>query len=175
MRDSQVILTPAGPQAADFQSLNAVAPRLALAFGSIALLRQHAAALRQGLPQVQLCGCSTASEISYAGGGDNSLVLTTLRFEATRFSLVSTEFHGMEDSCAAGQRLARNANPSAGDTLALLVSRVGRSWPWVAGRTRKWKPWPACSARMWRLRAFIPMASCVPVVSHPSASCTTRP
>ena len=123
MRVSQVILTKPRPEPADFSPLAAIRPQLVLAFGSVAALRVSADALRAALPGAALAGCSTAGEISRAGVGDDSLVVTALAFESSRVESVHTEMWGMDDSFEAGRRLAQGLSPSG--LRAILIFGQG--------------------------------------------------
>lgn len=106
MQVSQVVIRNSPPTAADFSALSAINPGLVLAFGSVDALRGGAAALAQAFQGAHRMGCSTAGEISQAGVEDGALVVTALQFDATQVEQVSTELAGMDDSFAAGQRLA---------------------------------------------------------------------
>ena len=122
MRVSQVCLTKAQPEASDFAQLAALQPHLVLAFGSISALQAGANALRQALGDVHLAGCSTAGEISSQGVSDGSLVVTALAFDTARVCQASTELQDMEDSHAAGRRLAQGL-PLAGLRAILLFGQ----------------------------------------------------
>ena len=111
MRIAQLSLNQPSPGEADFQPLVALQPQLVLAFGSVAALQAGAEPLRKALPQAHLVGCSTAGEISCEGVADGSLVCTALAFEHAQVRQVSTELHGMDDSQAAGRRLAQGLQP----------------------------------------------------------------
>ena len=90
----------------DFSALAAIQPNLVLAFGSVDAIRQGAVAIEEAFPTATRAGCSTAGEISEKGVEDGSLVVTALHFERTRVAQVSTVLSSMEDSFAAGKRLA---------------------------------------------------------------------
>lgn len=90
----------------DFSALAAIQPNLVLVFGSVDAIRQGAVAIEQAFPTATRAGCSTAGEISEKGVEDGSLVVTALHFERTRVAQVSTVLSSMEDSFAAGKRLA---------------------------------------------------------------------
>ena len=106
MRVQQVTVKAADSATTEFAALAALQPQLVLAFGSVAGLQQHAQALKQAFAQTHLAGCSTAGEISATGVSDDTVVVTALSFERTRVAQFSTELQGMDDSFAAGQRLA---------------------------------------------------------------------
>ena len=107
MRVSQVVLTQSVPQASQWAPLAAIQPQLILAFGSVDALHAGAAAIQHIAPGAHIAGCSTAGEISGDGVADGSLVVTAVAFDQCRVSQVSTELQGMDDSHAAGRRLAQ--------------------------------------------------------------------
>ena len=106
MRVSQVTLNTTNVQTSAFSALAALNPQLVLVFGSVDTLRAGAAAIAESFPAAHRFGCSTAGEISSQGVGDDSLVVTALAFDATQVRQFSTELQGMDDSEAAGRRLA---------------------------------------------------------------------
>lgn len=82
-------------------------PHLVLVFASLeAMQALDAQAVMALLPNAQWAGCSTAGEISRHGVGDDSIVVTGLRFARPAFRVVSTDLAGMADSLGAGERLA---------------------------------------------------------------------
>lgn len=97
------------PTEAQLAVLSAVAPQLVLAFGGIASMTQPALlpTLRAGLPRVALAGCSTAGEIGNEGVSDDQLVLTALHFADPDIRQATTGLRSMDDSFAAGARLAQ--------------------------------------------------------------------
>lgn len=102
----QIVLRQPVVDVEDFSALAAIQPNLVLAFGSVDAVRQGAAAIAQAFPAAIRAGCSTAGEISENGVEDGALVVTALHFEHTRVAQVSTVLSCMEDSFAAGKRLA---------------------------------------------------------------------
>jgi hypothetical protein len=86
--------------------LAAIQPHLILAFGSVDALRAGAASIQQIAPGAHIAGCSTAGEITGDGVADGSLVVTAVAFDHCRVTQVNTELQGMDDSHAAGRRLA---------------------------------------------------------------------
>lgn len=98
----------ATPRAADLAPLAAVQPQLVLVFGSVAQLEAPGLlpALREAFGSAALAGCSTAGEIGTSGVTDDGLVITAVHFDAPALRVVRTELAGMEDSQAAGRRLA---------------------------------------------------------------------
>jgi hypothetical protein len=123
MQVAQVTFQGTPVNAASLAALTDIQPNLILAFGAVGPLRDAAAALAQTFPQAQRVGCSTAGEISQAGVADGSLVVTAIRFDATQTVQFSTALASMEDSLAAGQRLARGL-PQA-DLRAVLIFGQG--------------------------------------------------
>jgi len=107
MRVSQLSLPSSSPSVVDFVELASLQPQLVLAFGSVDALKGGADVIAPAFPQANRIGCSTAGEISQEGVGDGSLVVTALHFDKTRIDQVSTNLGGMEDSHAAGVRLAK--------------------------------------------------------------------
>ncbi len=106
MRTSQWVLKQSDSVALAFEGLAATAPQLVLAFGSVEALRQQAQNICAAFATAHIAGCSTAGEISNDGVGDDSLVVTALHFEHSHVTQVSTELASMDDSQAAGRRLA---------------------------------------------------------------------
>lgn len=106
MKVLQTVVRDGNPADHDFSALAAIEPNLVFAFGSVATLKAGAAAIAQVFPAAQRAGCSTAGEISGSGVEDNSLVVTALHFDRTKAAQFSTVLASMEDSFAAGKRLA---------------------------------------------------------------------
>jgi len=106
MKVSQAIVRGAAASVADFSALTAIAPHLVLVFGSVDALKNGAPALLEAFPGAHRVGCSTAGEISQKGVEDATLVVTAMHFESTRVEQFSTVLASMEDSHAAGIRLA---------------------------------------------------------------------
>ncbi|MCV2358412.1 MULTISPECIES: FIST signal transduction protein [Roseateles] len=100
------------------------APSLVLAFSAIPLLKRLSPAIAAQFPTALRMGCSTAGEISSAGVGDDSCVLTALRFEnaGSHALQASTKLADMADSEAAGRRLAEQL-PQAGLRAVLLLGQ----------------------------------------------------
>ena len=97
-------------------------PDLVLVFGSIERLKSLAAALAEVFPLARRIGCSTAGEISTEGVTDDCCVLTVVRFEKISLTEVSTQLARMEDSLAAGRRLAELV-PKVGLRAVLLFGQ----------------------------------------------------
>lgn len=106
MKVLQTIVRGDSPSAADFSALAAIKPQLVLAFGSVATLQAGAPAIAQAFAGASRAGCSTAGEISGDGVQDDTLVVTAMHFDSARLAQVSTVLAGMDDSFAAGRRLA---------------------------------------------------------------------
>jgi hypothetical protein len=106
MKVLQTVVRDSDPDTHDFSALKAIQPHLVLAFGSVATMQAGAAAIARTFPAAHRAGCSTAGEISAKGVEDGSLVVTALHFDNARVSQFSTVLASMEDSFAAGKRLA---------------------------------------------------------------------
>ncbi len=107
MRVAQVSLHSSAADEAALQPLVALAPTVVLAFGSVAALGAAAPELARRFPDAQRLGCSTAGEISGNGVADNTLVVTAVRLDTVTVQQSSTTLSSMEDSHAAGVRLAK--------------------------------------------------------------------
>jgi hypothetical protein len=88
-------------------SLHSITPNLFLVFGPTGWLTEVSGVLASQFPGVCRLGCSTAGEISMQGVSDDSCVVTAIRFDATPLRLASSVLASMDDSYAAGQRLAQ--------------------------------------------------------------------
>ena len=106
MKVAQTVIRQANPSVDAFSDLVQIQPNLILAFGSVAALQGAAAVLAQAFPTAHRAGCSTAGEISAEGVADGTLVVTALHFERSQLVQVNTVLADMEDSFAAGKRLA---------------------------------------------------------------------
>lgn len=113
MQVSQVSLPASGLNASALGALSAIQPQWVLSFGSVAAMRNASEQLRSAFPDAHLTGCSTAGEISQQGVQDDTLVVTAVHFDASQVVSSSTVLQGMDDSRAAGQRLA-NGLPQPG-------------------------------------------------------------
>jgi len=123
MRVTQLVVKKPGGQALDLSALVAFEPQVLLAFGALTELRAAAPALVQAFHGAALLGCSTAGEISQQGVSDGSLVLTALAFEhGCSVRTASTVLESMQDSRAAGERLAR-ALPLPGLRAVLVLGQ----------------------------------------------------
>ena len=122
MKVLQTVVRHGNPADHDFSTLAAIDPNLVFVFGSVATLKAGAAAIAQAFPVAQRAGCSTAGEISGIGVEDNSLVVTALHFDHTKVAQFSTVLAGMEDSFAAGKRLASGL-PVAGLRAVMIFGQ----------------------------------------------------
>ena len=110
--------------AREFTALSASRPQLVLVFGSVAALQSAAAALQKAFAGACLAGCSTSGEITGDGVSDGTLVVTALTFDSARVDQASTRLSGMEDSYAAGQRLASGLERSGLRAIVLFGQGV---------------------------------------------------
>ncbi len=108
--------------AQDLAALAAIEPNLILAFGSVEALQGAAAVLAEAFPIARRAGCSTAGEISAQGVEDGTLVVTAMHFDQVRLAQVSTTLAAMDDSFAAGKRLASGL-PIAGLRAVLIFGQ----------------------------------------------------
>lgn len=122
MKVLQTVVRPSATEALDFSALCAIEPNLVLAFGSVAALQHGAAGIAAAFPNAKRSGCSTAGEISAQGVEEGTLVVTALHFDRTRVAQVSTVLANMEDSFAAGRRLA-TALPVVGLRAILIFGQ----------------------------------------------------
>lgn len=107
MKTLQISVPQAQVGQADFSELAALQPNLVLAFGSVGALQAVAATLATVFGQAHRIGCSTAGEISADGVADGTLVVTAVHFDCTDVRQSVTHLASMEDSRAAGVRLAQ--------------------------------------------------------------------
>ncbi len=105
-----------------------ISPDLVLAFAAPAFFTDTplASSLAGAFPQARRLALSTAGEISSQGVSDGGLVVTAIRFEQTRFKVASTDISGVDDSAAAGVRLAEQllSSPSPGAQSAPELKAV---------------------------------------------------
>jgi hypothetical protein len=120
MKTKQTVVRGRSARLDDFSELIALAPQLVLAFGSVQAVRDAADVLTQAFPAAARAGCSTAGEIAGQGVEDGTLVVTALHFDRVRATQVSTRLAGMDDSQAAGRRLAASL-PVGGLRAVLLL------------------------------------------------------
>lgn len=124
MKIQQAILHSTADVAA-LGPLTASAPSLVLVFGAPAFFEdsQFERDLVTGFPGSHLLGCSTAGEISRGGVHAGSCVITAIHFDHTTLVAASTDLAAMEDSTAAGRRLAEQLK--CDDLRAVLVFGQG--------------------------------------------------
>jgi hypothetical protein len=102
-------------------ALSAIKPQLILAFGASRWLQamdQHRAAFTEG----HWLGCSTAGEISSQGVSDDTCTVTAVRFDHAKVQAANTLLAGMDDSFAAGKRLAQ-ALPHDGLRCVIVIGQ----------------------------------------------------
>ncbi|MBI4985363.1 MAG: FIST C-terminal domain-containing protein [Rhodocyclales bacterium] len=108
MKTCQTLLKKTADPSAQMAPLAAIAPNLLLVFGAPSFFEDAGFAdrLREACPDALLIGCSTAGEITAAGAQTDTCVATAVRFEKTALRQASTPLADMQDSHAAGARLA---------------------------------------------------------------------
>ncbi|MEI7611963.1 MAG: FIST N-terminal domain-containing protein [Betaproteobacteria bacterium] len=122
MRVAQVILQHSSDIRSELTPLGALPPDLVLAFGSVDRLKAVAPELAELFPSARRVGCSTAGEISAQGVSDDTCVVTAISLDHSSLYEVSTTLSGMDDSHAAGTRLAVGL-PKAGLRAVLLFGQ----------------------------------------------------
>ena len=91
-----------------WEPLSTTEPQLLLLFGSRDWLQTLQPMLAERFPQAHQLGCSTAGEISSQGVTDDSCVVTAVHFDHAKVQSAHASLVDMEDSFAAGQRLAQS-------------------------------------------------------------------
>jgi hypothetical protein len=94
------------------EPLRQINPDLLLVFGSHAWLARLEKLLVENFPQAKRLGCSTAGEISQHGVSEGSCIVTAIAFDQVQIEETSTSLQSMQDSHAAGQRLAQGLSKS---------------------------------------------------------------
>lgn len=122
MQVDQLILRRDDNLPTELAQFQALRPNLLLVFGAMALLKNVAAPLEALFPAALRVGCSTAGEISAEGVSDDTCVVTAVRFDKTTLVESSTRLANMDDSQAAGARLARQL-PLDGLRAVLLLGQ----------------------------------------------------
>ncbi len=122
MKVAQTILQDASALAAGLAPLASIDPDLVLVFGSVAMLRDCSGAVAKVFSNAHRIGCSTAGEISALGVADGTCVVTAIHFEHTEVAVASTRLLSMDDSLAAGRRLAQ-ALPLQGLRAVLVLGQ----------------------------------------------------
>lgn len=104
----------------------AAACQLVLVFGATAVLRRpHLVAdIREHYPAAHIFGCSTAGEICGTQVFDDSLVVTAVHFEHTRFHSVQVDLRQTPDSYQAGESIARALPASLTDEQTGLEEKL---------------------------------------------------
>lgn len=121
----QVIQTVLRDQAGVVEALKPLSdiePQLLLVFGSAKWLHALAPQLATQFGHAHRLGCTTAGEISNKGVSDDTCVLTAVHFDRVQVQAASTRLAGMDDSFAAGQRLAQ-ALPLLGLRAVLVLGQ----------------------------------------------------
>lgn len=122
MQVIQTVLYDQAGVAEALKPLRAIAPQLLLVFGSVTWLQALAPQLAMQFGPAHRLGCTTAGEIFSEGVGDGSCVVTAVHFDHVGVQATSTALAGMEDSFAAGQRLA-HALPLLGLRAVLVLGQ----------------------------------------------------
>lgn len=106
--------------------LATVSANLIFAFGSVAHLQNPAlaAALSTAFVDATILGCSTAGEIGPDGVSDDAVVISAIHLDHTGFVSTSTEIADMNDSTAAGARLASALQRDGLHNVLLLAPGV---------------------------------------------------
>lgn len=130
--------------------LKDIQPNLVLLFAAPQYFTdpQLTATLANVFPDARRVGVSTAGEIHADGVSDNSLVVTAIRFDKILFKIAETDITGMEDSSAAGARLAeqlvgpdlkavvllsQGVNVNGSDVIAGATRILGKGIPLTGG------------------------------------------
>ena len=118
MKTIQVALTAIEAAQTKLAPLAAIDPQLVIVFASPVWMTDPSffPLLRASFPKSRLMGCSTAGEISSGGVLDRGCVITALHFERTAVEVFADAVVDVEDSFAAGGRLAvklRAADPGS--------------------------------------------------------------
>ena len=122
MKVAQTVLQDTSNLAAALAPLVAIVPQLVLVFGSESLMKACGKSLAEAFATAHRVGCSTAGEISTDGVTDGTCVVTAIHFEHTQLALTKTRLQSMDDSLAAGRRLAR-ALPLQGLRAVLVLGQ----------------------------------------------------
>lgn len=86
--------------------------QLVLLFGSTSLLKEQKNfnEIKSAYPNAHFVGCSTSGEICDISVSDESLVVTAVRFEHSEIKCAKININDVENSFAAGQRLAQSVD-----------------------------------------------------------------
>ena len=125
MRVTETIVNKPADLRTQCATLVAGKPQLLLVFAAVNhfLSPDFASELRTSFPDTALLGCSTAGELTADGVDDGTCTLTALNFDKTKLLQAHTPLAGMDDSYAAGERLARQL--LAPDLKAVMVFGPG--------------------------------------------------
>jgi hypothetical protein len=122
MQVTQVTFSSREEIVTQLEALRAMAPNFLLVFSAIDLLKEVAVPLATMFPQAIRVGCSTAGEISSDGVSDGTCVVTAVRFDKAKAVESTTGLKGMDDSQAAGHRLAQQL-PKDGLRAVLVLGQ----------------------------------------------------
>lgn len=122
MQVTQTLLRDPASATTALEPLSARAPSLVLVFGPAHWLAALVGPLSDLFPAALRLGCTTAGEISSQGVSDDTCVVTALYLDATPVKAASAMLTSMEDSHAAGQRLAQQL-PRAGLRSVLVLGQ----------------------------------------------------
>jgi hypothetical protein len=100
--------------------------QLALVFGATTVLRQPdlVATIRNDYPAAPIFGCSTAGEICGTQVSDDSLVVTAVQFEHTRFCSTEVSLSQIPDSFLAGEWIAQQLPGSIRDAATGVEEKL---------------------------------------------------
>jgi hypothetical protein len=104
------------------ETLQGIQPSLILVFGNVVWLQNVAPPLVEHFPNAKRLGCTTAGEISTDGVSDGACVITGVQFDSAKLEEASTRLFSMEDSQAAGVRLAQQL-PTEGLRAVLVLGQ----------------------------------------------------
>jgi len=106
----QVILEDLTADLSKLHALAAIEPQLLMVFGCVTHFSDPALelALSNLFPDAYRVGCSTAGEISNNGVGDNTTVVTAIRFENAKLHIATVAPTEMNSPSKAGKALAQN-------------------------------------------------------------------
>lgn len=121
----QAQFTTADDVTSALKPLRAIEPQLVFVFGAPSCFVAHDVhdELAEAFRGAALIGCTTAGEITAAGVADDTCVVTAVHFEHTPVREAVTLLGAMEDSRAAGERLARQLD--APGLRAVMVFGLG--------------------------------------------------
>jgi hypothetical protein len=111
------------PNASNLAELASINPQLVFVFGSVAPFTASGFhdGLKAAFPNAALVGCTTAGEIADDGVTDGEVVVSAVHFDHPDFKVATTTLGDMDDSAAAGSRLAKQLIEQAGPGLHNVV------------------------------------------------------